>query len=48
MVSIDDTIGKIMGMLEIPTLTARELDIAPLLIADATRSEIARRLGISE
>ena len=37
-----------MGMLEIPTLTARELDIAPLLVASATRSEIARHLGISE
>ena len=37
-----------MGMLEIPTLTARELDIAPLLVANATRSEIARHLGISE
>ena len=35
-------------MLEIPTLTARELDIAPLLVANATRSEIARHLGISE
>ena len=48
MVSIDDTNGKIMGKLEIPTLTARELDIAPLLVANATRSEIARHLGISE
>ena len=37
-----------MGMLEIPTLTARELDIAPLLVPNATRSEIARRLGVSE
>lgn len=35
-------------MLDIPTLTARELDIAPLLLANATRSEIARHLGISE
>ena len=35
-------------MLEIPTLTARELDIAPLLVANATRNEIARHLGISE
>ena len=35
-------------MLEIPTLTAKELDIAPLLVANATRSEIARHLGISE
>ncbi len=31
-----------------PTLTVRELDIAPLLVANATRSEIARHLGISE
>ena len=37
-----------MGMLEIPTLTVRELDIAPLLVANATRSEIARHLRISE
>ena len=37
-----------MGMLEIPALTARELDIAPLLVANATRSEIARHFGISE
>lgn len=35
-------------MLEIPTLTTRELDIAPLLVANATRSEIARHLGVSE
>ena len=35
-------------MLEIPTLTARELDTAPLLVANASRSEIARHLGISE
>ena len=35
-------------MLEIPTLTARELDIAPLLVANATRSEIARHFGISD
>ena len=35
-------------MLQIPSLTARELDIAPLLIANATRNEIARHLGISE
>ena len=35
-------------MLEIPTLTARELNIAPLLVANATRSEITRHLGISE
>ena len=35
-------------MLEIPTLTARELDIAPLLVANATRGEIARHLEISE
>ena len=35
-------------MLEIPTLTARELNIAPLLVANATRSEIARHLGIFE
>ncbi|NDD42081.1 MAG: LuxR family transcriptional regulator [Rhodobacteraceae bacterium] len=31
-----------------PTLTVRELDIAPLLVANATRSEIARHLRISE
>jgi len=37
-----------MGMLEIPTLTARELDIAPLLVPNATRSEIVRHLGVSE
>ena len=37
-----------MRMLEIPTLTDRELDIAPLLVANATRGEIARHLGISE
>ena len=37
-----------MGMLEIPTLTARELDIAPLLVPNATRSEIARHLGVFE
>ena len=37
-----------MGMLEIPTLTARELDSVPLLVANATRSEIGRHLGISE
>ena len=37
-----------MGMLEIPTLSARELNIAPLLVANATRNEIARHLGISE
>ena len=30
------------------TLTVRELDIAPLLVANATRSEIARHLRISE
>ena len=35
-------------MLQIPSLTARELDIAPLLIANSTRNEIARHLGISE
>jgi DNA-binding CsgD family transcriptional regulator len=35
-------------MLQIPSLTARELDIAPLLIANATRNEIARHFGISE
>ena len=35
-------------MLQIPSLTARELDIAPPLIANATRCEIARHLGISE
>ena len=35
-------------MLEIPRLTAREMDIAPLLVANATRSEIANHLSISE
>jgi DNA-binding CsgD family transcriptional regulator len=37
-----------MGMLEIPTLTAKELNIEPLLVTNATRGEIARHLGISE
>ena len=37
-----------MGMLEIPTLTVRELDLAPLLVANATRREIVRHLEISE
>ena len=37
-----------MGMLEIPTLTVRELDLAPLLVANATGREIARHLEISE
>ena len=37
-----------MGMLEILTLTVRELDLAPLLVANATRREIARHLEISE
>ena len=48
MVSVDDTIRKITTMLEIPRLTAREMDIAPLLVANATRSEIANDLSISE
>ena len=37
-----------MGMLEILTLTVRELGLAPLLVANATRREIARHLEISE
>lgn len=48
MVLVDDTIRKITTMLEIPRLTAREMDIAPLLVANATRSEIANHLSISE
>ena len=35
-------------MLEIPRLTVREFEIAPLLIANATREEIAQHLNISE